>query len=98
VKIYERDDLNIPKPETDRLYAPPKPDAGSTQGTRRLESRSDQIELGSQAGLLSLAQAVGSDDRATRVEQLRALVQSGRYQVDTAALSQAIVTAHLDGY
>ena len=98
MKINERDDLNIPKPQTERLYSTPKAESGSAPATQRVEAKSDQIDLGSQSGLLMLAVATGSDERSSRVEQLRALVQSGRYEVDTAALSNSIVTASLNGY
>lgn len=98
MKINERDALNIPKPESERLYAPSKPESGSTRAARHSDSGNDQIDLGSQTGLLSQAVSAGSEERASRVEQLRALVQSGQYQVDTVALSRAIVTAGLSGY
>ncbi len=98
MKINEHDALNIPKPQSERLYAVSEPDAGAPNAARRSETRSDQIDLGSQTGLLSLAQSAGSAERANRVEELRALVQSGQYQVDTTALSQAIVSASLSGY
>ena len=97
MKINEHDALNIPKPQTDRLYPASKPDAGSAYQSRHSESGSDQIELGSQS-LVAQAQSAGSDERATRVAQLRALVQSGQYQVDTGALSHAIIGATLRGY
>jgi len=62
------------------------------------ESRPDSASRFSQAGLVSQVQTAGSDGRSSRVEELRALVQSGQYQVDTAALSTSIVSGTLNGY
>jgi anti-sigma28 factor (negative regulator of flagellin synthesis) len=98
VKINERDVLNIPKPQSERLYEAPKPTAGSPSSAKPSFAANDRIELGGQAGLVSQVQTAGSDGRSTRVEELKALVQSGQYQVDTAALSQSIVNATVDGY
>jgi flagellar biosynthesis anti-sigma factor FlgM len=98
VKINERDILNIPKPQSEKLYEAPKPSSGSAAKSKPSVAAGDQIELGGQAGLVSQVQAAGSDGRSARVEELRALVQSGQYQVDTAALSESIVNATLNGY
>ena len=81
MKINERNDLNIRKPQTESLYQTPKTESGKSHGAKRLETTGDQIELGSQTGLLSLAVAVGSDDRTARVEQLRALENGIRIRV-----------------
>ena len=98
MKINERDIVNIPKPQSERLYQAPQPSAGSTASAKPSQTADDQIELGSQAGLVSQVQTAGSDGRASRVDELRALVQSGQYQVDTAALSSSIVSGTLNGY
>jgi flagellar biosynthesis anti-sigma factor FlgM len=98
VKINERDILNIPKPQSERVYQAPQPSAGSTTSAKPSPAADDQIELGSQAGLVSQVQTAGSDGRSSRVEELRALVQSGQYQVDTATLSTSIVSGALNGY
>jgi anti-sigma28 factor (negative regulator of flagellin synthesis) len=98
VKINERDALNIPKPQTERLDSTQGSNSDPAMVAKRSETRSDQIDLGRQTGLLTQAQTAGVDERALRIEQLRALVQSGQYQVDTAALSQAIVGAAINGY
>jgi flagellar biosynthesis anti-sigma factor FlgM len=98
VKINERDALNIPKPQSERIDTATRPNQDGAWAVRRSDIRSDQIDLGRQNVLLSQAQASGSEERASRVEQLRALVQSGRYQVDNVALSQSIVNATINGY
>jgi anti-sigma28 factor (negative regulator of flagellin synthesis) len=97
----EREALNIPKPQSERLYEALKTSTGSSS-TPALSSTpgsgQDQIDLGSQSELVTQTQNAGAADRASRIEQLRALVQSGQYQVDTAALSQSIVGATISGY
>jgi anti-sigma28 factor (negative regulator of flagellin synthesis) len=97
----EREALNIPKPQSDRLYEALKTSSGPSAPTASSTTAApgqDQIDLGSQSGLVSQVQNAGANDRASRIEQLRALVQSGQYQVDTAALSQSIVGAAINGY
>jgi anti-sigma28 factor (negative regulator of flagellin synthesis) len=96
----EREALNIPKPQSDRLYEALKTSSGpsSPVASNTPAQGQDQIDLGSQSGLVSQVQNAGADERASRIEQLRALVQSGQYQVDSAALSQAIVGATVSGY
>ena len=98
MKINERDILNIPKPQSERLYQTAQTSTGSTPAAKTTPTGNDQIELGSQAGLVSQVQSAGSDGRASRVEELRAQIQSGQYQVDTAELSGSIVNAALSGY
>ena len=98
MKINERDTLNISKPYSDRLYEALKSEGSSSSASRRLESPADAIDVRSQNKLLSQTLTAGSSERASRLEQLRALVQSGQYQVDIAALSQAMVNAALNGY
>jgi flagellar biosynthesis anti-sigma factor FlgM len=82
--------------------------AGSVQETGRngrsaanrwvtSDASSDRAELPGFSGLVANASQAGSSDRAARVEQLRQLVASGQYQVDTKALSRSIVDAALRG-
>lgn len=97
MKINESDALNIAMSQSERLSESPKLTSGSGTLPASLGSAADQIDLGSQAGLLSQAQTAGDGDRAARVEQLKALVQTGQYQVDSAAVSQSIVNAALNG-
>ena len=56
------------------------------------------MDLAGQNGLLSQAQTASADSRSARIEQLRALVQAGQYNVDTGALSQALVNSASKGY
>lgn len=97
MKINESNILNIAKPQSERLSESMKLTSGSARIPSTTSGASDQIALGSQAGLLSQAQSAGDSDRQARIEQLKALVQSGQYQVDPAALSKSIVNAALNG-
>jgi len=96
VKINERESLNITNTNSDRISGPSKP--GSTPTASKTQNGSDGVDTASQSGLLSQTLDAGSADRASLVEQLRAVFQSGQYQVDTGALSQAIVSGALNGY
>lgn len=100
MRITGQDNVNtINKSQTQGVFDPPKPANLAGRASRSSEgSPTDQIDLGSQSGLLSQAQSAPSDDRAARLDQLRALVQSGQYQVDSRALSQSIVSAALSDY
>ena len=85
--------LNISMSQSDRVQEPSKPDSSSSSRKLSLTAAGDGVELGGQGGLVAAAQSAGVTDRASVVQYLRGLVQSGKYQVDSAALSQSIVTA-----
>lgn len=97
MKINESDALNIPKPQSGKVFEPVKTTRESAPKRTESASPSDGIDLGSQSGLLTYAQQAGSSERDARVQELRALVQSGQYQVDTRALSQSIVGSMVNG-
>lgn len=97
MKINENALMNIVKPQSERLSDSLKVTSGTGRVASPAGALSDQIDLGSQAGLLSQAQSAGDIDRQARIEQLKALVQSGQYQVDPSALSESIVNAALNG-
>jgi flagellar biosynthesis anti-sigma factor FlgM len=98
VKINESDILNILKPQSGSAYDPVTTSRVSSSTEPGVVSPNDGIELGSQSGLLTYAQQAGSSERQDRVQELRALVQSGQYQVDSSALSTSIVSAASAGY
>jgi anti-sigma28 factor (negative regulator of flagellin synthesis) len=98
MKISEHDALNISKPQSDRLSKAPKSGSDSPSAPTRSQALSDAVDVTGHPGLVLQALAVSSEERAGRIEQLRALVESGRYRVDSAILSSAIVTATLSGY
>jgi anti-sigma28 factor (negative regulator of flagellin synthesis) len=85
--------LNISMSQSDRVQEPSKPDSSSSSRRLSLTAAGDGVELGRQEGLVAAAQSAGLSERAGMVQYLRGLVQSGRYQVDTAALSNSIITA-----
>ena len=89
--------LNISMSQSDRVQEPSKPDSSSSSRKLSLTASGDGVELGRQEALVAAAQNAGQDARASVVQYLRGLVQSGQYQVDTAALSQSIVTASQHG-
>ncbi len=85
--------LNISMSQSDRVQEPSKPDSSSSSRKPSLTAAGDGVELGSQAGFVATARSAGLAERASVVQYLRGLVQSGQYQVDSAALSESIVTA-----
>ncbi len=98
MKINERDALNISKPHSDRLFETQKSGGRSSSVASGPQYSADAIDLGGQGWLAAAALAVGSDQRASRAEQLRELVQSGQYQADARALSHALVRDTINGY
>ncbi len=99
MKINESSILTTSKPQSTQLYETPKLDGGSSSSAAgRTADTGDDIDLGSQASLLSQAQTAGAAASSADVQRLRALVQSGQYQVDPGALSQSIVSAAVSGY
>ena len=89
--------LNISMSQSDRVQEPSKPDSSSSSRKLSLTAAGDGVELGRQESLVATAQGAGQDERASVVQYLRGLIQSGQYQVDTAALSESIVTASQHG-
>ena len=89
--------LNISMSQSDRVQEPSKPDSSSSFRKLSLTAAGDGVELGRQGALVAAAQSAGQDERASVVQYLRGLIQSGRYQVDTAALSESIATASQHG-
>lgn len=99
MRITGQDNVNtITNSQTEGVFNTPNPSASTGRVAQNSETTTnDQIELGSGQGLLSLAQNVSGSDRSAQLEQIRQLVQSGQYQVDSAALSHSIVSAALNG-
>jgi anti-sigma28 factor (negative regulator of flagellin synthesis) len=89
--------LNISMSQSDRVQEPSKPDSSSASRKSSLVAAGDGVELGRQEALVATAQSAGQDERASAVQYLRGLIQSGQYQVDSSALSESIVTASLHG-
>jgi anti-sigma28 factor (negative regulator of flagellin synthesis) len=89
--------LNISMSQSDRVQELSKADSSSSSRKTSLTAAGDGVELGGQGGLVAAAQNAGLAERANAVQYLRGLVQSGQYQVDSAALSESIVTASQQG-
>lgn len=97
MKINERDALNLSKPQSNRLHTEIG-SGGSLKPAESSHASGDGIELKGQADLLSQAQTAGARERESNIERLQALIQSGAYHTDTAALSNAIVSGTVNGY
>ncbi len=98
MKINESDVLNIQKPQSGKVFDAIKTSRNSGSAASAKTPANDGIDLGSQSGLLTYTQQAGSSEREARIQELRALVQSGQYQVDSYSLSKAMVSATVAGY
>jgi flagellar biosynthesis anti-sigma factor FlgM len=98
MKINDNSSLTTSKSQSSQLYETPKLDGGSSTAAARRPEVGDNVDLGSQASLLSQAQSAGAPESSANVQRLRALVQSGQYQVDHPSLSQSIVSGALNDY
>ncbi|HEY1757508.1 MAG TPA: flagellar biosynthesis anti-sigma factor FlgM [Bryobacteraceae bacterium] len=98
MKINENSSLTTSKPQSAQLYETPKLEGGSSAAVTSRPNIGDNIDLGSQASLLSQAQSAGAAESSAAVQRLRSLIQAGQYQVDPAALSQSIVSSAVNDY
>jgi len=87
----------VSKPQTDGVFESLRPAAGQGRSPQAAPT-SDRVDIGNRHDLVSQAQNATAADRAAHIEQLRALVQSGGYQVDAEALSRTIISAALGGF
>jgi anti-sigma28 factor (negative regulator of flagellin synthesis) len=72
--------------------------AGShASGASGATSGADSISLTSSSSLVQQALSAGSDARAARVQQLKALVQSNQYNPSAQEVSSALISAHIAG-
>jgi flagellar biosynthesis anti-sigma factor FlgM len=71
--------------------------ASQASGTSGAPSGADSISLTSSSGLVQQALSAGSDARAARVQQLKALVQSNQYNPSAQEVSSALISAHIAG-
>lgn len=97
-KLFEPHSVNVPKP-----FTATSGDVSTTLSLRALAhsvgpSGEDQVYTGAHSHLNALALEAGATEYASQVENIRTLVQSGRYQVDHGELGGAIVNALLRGY
>jgi len=99
LRITGQDDVNtISKSQTGGIFDAPNTSARTARAEQNPDAGTDQVDLGGQTGLLSQAQSAPSSDRAARLDEIRQLVQSGQYQVDSSAVSQSIIAAALNGF
>lgn len=99
MRINGQDNVNtISKPQTQAVFDSPNAPSAAGRPAQSADTSTDHVDLGSQSGLLSQAQSASEDTRQARIDQLRSLVQSGQYEVDTHALSEAIVNSATNGY
>ena len=85
--------LNISMSQSDRVQEPLKPDNSSSPRKSSPTTNSDGVELGRQERFVAAARTAGATERSGMVQYLRGLVQAGQYHVDSAALSESIVSA-----
>jgi flagellar biosynthesis anti-sigma factor FlgM len=101
MKIDESSTLNTSNLQFTRAYETPGSEGNSSSSATSRAGNTgetgDRIDLSSQS-LLAKAQETDSAARSSRVEQLRALVQSGQYQIDPGAASRSIVNSAVNGY
>ena len=71
--------------------------AASNSVSPNATSSSDSIAISGTNGLVQQALAAGSATRAARVAELQKQFQSGQYQVDSVAVSRALIATHLAG-
>ena len=72
--------------------------AGATQKPAGgAEASTDSISLTASPNLVQQALNSGSDARAARIQQLRALIQNNQYQPSAQEVSRAVIGAHLTG-
>jgi flagellar biosynthesis anti-sigma factor FlgM len=72
------------------------PSSSNSASASRTPS-SDSITISGTNSLVQQALGSGSADRAARVLELQRQFQSGQYQVDSVAVSRALIAAHLAG-
>ena len=71
--------------------------AGSNSVSGSRTPSSDSIAISGTNSLVQQALGSASADRAARVLELQKQFQSGQYQVDSVAVSRALIAAHLAG-
>ena len=69
--------------------------SGGSRSSSRTGASTDRVEISSLSGQIADASSASAAAQANRVSQLAALYASGRYQVDSSALSRAMVSQSL---
>jgi anti-sigma28 factor (negative regulator of flagellin synthesis) len=95
MRIIESNNLeNVTSAQSGRAGATAQVTSSGRNGTSAAgkDAATDRVELSGFAGRVSQVLATDAGSRAQRVAQLAAAVRSGAYQVDSAAVSRAIVS------
>lgn len=71
---------------------------GAGQSTGGVGAGADSIALTGTSNLVQQALHAGSDARAARVQELKALVQSNQYLPSAQEVSGALIDAHIAGF
>jgi hypothetical protein len=96
MRVYDTNLTGTAAAETGRAQETQRTDRGSqSQTSRGGGSGSDRVELSGALGRLSQTLSDYSHDRATRVQALTSLYQSGKYQPDSGGTSRAMVSEAL---
>lgn len=70
---------------------------GAPHKTASGGASSDSISLTTSSNLVQQALNSGSDARAARIQQLRALIQSDQYNPSAQEVSRSLINAHIAG-
>ena len=98
MRIYDRDLTGTASAESGRPQETQKADRDATATSSQSGSTaSDRVELSSGLATVSRALAAYGSDRATKVQQLTAQVQSGSYNPSSLSISQGMVANALAG-
>jgi hypothetical protein len=98
MRIYDRDLTGTASAESGRSQETQKADRETNATSSQSGSTSnDRVELSSGLTTVSRALAAYGSDRASKVQQLTAQVQSGSYNPSSLATSQGIVAQALSG-
>jgi hypothetical protein len=96
MRIYDTNLTGTSAAETGRTQETQKIDRSSQGGASRIgNSGSDSVQLSGALGRLSQTLASFHQDRASKVQALSALYQSGKYQPDSMATSRGMVSEAL---
>jgi len=98
MKVYDRDLTGAAAAESGRSHGTQRADRGAaTTSSQPGGASGDRVELSSGLATVSRALASYSADRTSKVQQLTAQFQSGKYQPSSLAISQGLVAEALSG-
>jgi flagellar biosynthesis anti-sigma factor FlgM len=98
MRIYDRDLTGTASAESGRSQETQKADRDATAASSQSGGTpSDRVELSSGLATVSRALAAYGSDRANKVQQLTAQVQSGSYSPSSLSISQGMVANALGG-